>query len=162
MTFLFLFTLGAAFAQEEAGPMEDYVNCNRDAEVRPTNVRYQNAKRCQATAVIQGISYKCGQQSEAGELKAQFLKDLNANAKKRCESFCKEVGDGCNSHYSPFEKCVTVEGDLVRLGKSVGCHPTACGGQAFIYCSIYKGSFFRIEDSMFRNASTNCTCRRGK
>ena len=156
------FIVSVTAQAEPEYPLDNFIACEREAEVRPTNVKVQNAARCKATAVIQGISYRCSLASKASELKDQFVKDINKNGKKRCETFCKDIGNGCDSKYYNFDRCITVEGDLDVMGKKIGCHPTACEGRAFVYCSIFRGSFFRIEEKMYKDQQPNCYCREKK
>ncbi|GEM_PF-944649 len=140
------------------------ISCTRDAEVRQTNPRFHNVDRCEGSYTIQGISYRCGRVGDVATKTYEFLNTLNQRARTRCEQLCRERGRGCEGSYRDASKCgfsvPTSRATMVGT-KIVGCHPN-CEGTAFIYCSLYHGSYFRIEDHLFEDMEPNCYCRRAR
>ena len=48
-----------------------------------------------------------------------------------------------------------------QMGKRAPCGGN-CGGDTLIYCSLYHGSYLKVEAGMFHGMSPNCACVRSK
>jgi hypothetical protein len=160
--FILSFILLSISYLQAADSFDDYIQCRRDTEVRTLLPKSNGLDPCIGSVVIQGIAYECGKQADTNRLVQEFLQKLTAKAKERCEDFCKDRAKGCHGKFTSPDQCgFTVPEDrALEYGKTLGkCNPK-CGGQAFIYCSIYHAETLRYHEEFFQDKTPNCYCER--
>lgn len=143
---------------------EEYILCNRDAQITPVGADFDNPEKCYGSVKLQGIMYKCGKESEAAFLPNEFLKKLTAAGKEECESYCKKRAKGCHGYFEGPSKCAfTVPANKsLKFGETMAPCSPECSGRAFIYCSLYHASYLRVEEEYFKDKNPNCYCRSAK
>jgi len=108
------------------------------------------ADGCSGGAQVQGHQWACTKFSEVETRTSEFRINLEKEAKIECEQKCASRKKGCHAVWvTPFRQCglsVTVS-DSLETGRRLGCSST-CGGQAFVYCSIYNSGFILNESEL--------------
>lgn len=115
---------------------------------------------CDASAKIQAISYECGVPEDSFAFRQKAAEINSKEAEKICEDFCRDLSSKCRGTFTRESQCgftVPTQRELDVGRKIIQC-PSSCKGQAFHYCSIYHGSYFGLEPSLFTGARSNCTC----
>ncbi len=156
-----LFSILFVFSSNQEVHCEDYILCKRDAQITPVDPDFDSASKCYGSVKLQGIMYKCGKESEAGTLPSDFLIELNAKAKVECENYCQNRGSSCHGRYEAAPKCAfTIPANkTLNFGVNMApCSPN-CEGRAFIYCSLYRASFLRVQEEFFKDKKPNCYCQ---
>ena len=157
--YIFLFSQSYVFGADK---FDDYIQCRRDTEVRTLLEKSTGKDACLGSAIIQGISYECGKASDTNVKVQEFLQKLSAKAREKCEDFCKGRAKGCRGVFTAPDQCgfTVPENKALEYGQTLGkCNPK-CGGQAFIYCSIYHAETLRYHEEFFEDKTPNCYCER--
>jgi hypothetical protein len=131
--------------------------------VRALLPQFSNEKDpCVGSVIIQGISYECGKPTDTSSKVQNFLKKLTDRAREKCDDFCKERAKGCRGKFTSSDQCgyTIPEEKALDYGKTLGKCSPKCGGQAFIYCSIYHAETLSYHEDFFQGKTPNCYCGR--
>ena len=120
---------------------------------------YSAKNGCQGSVKIQGIQAKCAPRGDVSRLTSEFFRELVVQGREKCESFCKKRSRKCKGQFLAPTTCAFSlnAAQAVKKGKVAGCHDN-CEGNAYAYCSLYRGSFLKVIPKQFEDKSPNCLC----
>ena len=151
-----------AFAKDQD---KDEILCNRAPTVYIVGENRPSAfseNPCRGSAKIQGIAYECGNTMDTYTSTQKFFKENMRKAKAKCTEWCESISNRCTGHMGEQTSCgISIPTNrALETGRDVVRCPKNCKGQAFNYCSLYRGNYFSVEKELFKNLSPNCFCQR--
>lgn len=115
--------------------------------------------RCKGSAVVQALIWECSTLGAVSAKLDAFRRQVAQVGAEECAKHCRRYGKKCRGKFDVPSRCglETDSGEAAAAGRQFGCRKD-CGGQAFIFCSIYHAGYRLQDPSLMANARPNCHC----